>query len=372
MDMTYRVSKNAYIELLADMVRRNDSRPLKLLTAFLLTFGQMAAVAVLCVTRLEGSTRLFAIVWSLLLAGITLLRRKTVRQRAKGTLQRLEYAGQLPEDYWREHKLRTAGKELRVSYGDQRLSCPLHAVGPVEERPDALYIYCGGTIFDIIPAEAFKNAEAMRRFARDLRAAAKNAEMPAEATDAVPTAAADITWEMDEKHFLDGQFLAFRTLYYRYRFVRRATFIRLAASVAAVINLMANRTPLSIAAVINLMANRTPLSIAASVIILLLANLENISMIPALSRLRIRKELGSWEGSAEFRLSVQKDTLLFASDQSAVAIPKEKINLCEKIGPYYIIAWSSFPAVILPEAQAAEPQTAALLRQIENSRENAR
>ena len=45
MDMTYRVSKNAYIELLADMVRRNDSRPLKLLTAFLLTFGQMAAVA---------------------------------------------------------------------------------------------------------------------------------------------------------------------------------------------------------------------------------------------------------------------------------------------------------------------------------------
>lgn len=357
MDMTYRVSKNAYIELLADMVRRNDSRPLKLLTAFLLTFGQMAAVAVLCVTRLEGSTRLFAIVWSLLLAGITLLRRKTVRQRAKGTLQRLEYAGQLPEDYWREHKLRTAGKELRVSYGDQRLSCPLHAVGPVEERPDALYIYCGGTIFDIIPAEAFKNAEAMRRFARDLRAAAEQAEMPGEKTDAVPTAAADITWEMDEKHFLDGQFLAFRTLYYRYRFVRRATFIRLAASVAAVINLM---------------ANRTPLSIAASVIILLLANLENISMIPALSRLRIRKELGSWEGSAEFRLSVQKDALLFASDQSAVAIPKEKINLCEKIGPYYIIAWSSFPAVILPEAQAAEPQTAALLRQIENSRENAR
>lgn len=36
MDMTYRVSKNAYIELLADMVSRNDSRPIKLLTTFLL------------------------------------------------------------------------------------------------------------------------------------------------------------------------------------------------------------------------------------------------------------------------------------------------------------------------------------------------
>ncbi|MFQ9127300.1 MAG: hypothetical protein ACLR4Z_11585 [Butyricicoccaceae bacterium] len=49
MDMTYRVSKNAYIELLADMVRRNDSRPIKLLTTFLLTLGQMAASP--CSTR---------------------------------------------------------------------------------------------------------------------------------------------------------------------------------------------------------------------------------------------------------------------------------------------------------------------------------
>lgn len=329
MDMTYRVSQNAYIELLADMVRRNDSRPVKLFTTFLLTLGQMAAVAVLCATRLEGRERVFAIVWSLLLAGITLLRRRTVRQRAKGTLQRLEYAGQLPEDYWREHRLRTAGNELRVSYGGQRLSCPLHAVGPVEERTDALYIYCGGTIFDIIPAEAFQNAEAMQRFARDL------------------------TWEMDEKQFLDGQFIAFRTLYYRYRFVRRATFIRLAASVAAVVNLM---------------ANRTPLGIAASAVVLLVANLENISMIPALSRLRIRRELGAWEGSCAFRLSMQQDTLLFASEKSAVTIPVDKINLCEKVGAYYIIAWSSFPAVILPESAAQSPETAALLRRIEERR----
>ncbi len=353
MDMTYRVSKNAYIELLADMVRRNDSRPLKLFTMFLLTFGQMAAVAVFCVTRLQGRERVFAIIWSLLLACITLLRRRTVRQRAKGTLQRLEYAGQLPEDYWREHKLRTAGNELRVTYGDQRLSCPLHAVGPVEERADALYIYCGGTIFDIIPAEAFKSADAMQRFARDLRAAAEQAEMPVEKADAVPTAAADITWELDEKQFLDGQFAAFRTLYYRYRFVRRATFIRLAASVAAVINLM---------------ANRTPLSIAASVVVLLIANLENISMIPALSRLRIRRELGAWEGSRAFRLSMQQDTLLFASEKSAVTIPIDKVNLCEKVGTYYIIAWSSFPAVILPESAAQSLETAALLRRLEERR----
>lgn len=193
----------------------------------------------------------------------------------------------------------------------------------------------------------------MQRFARDLRAAAEQAEMPGEKTDAVPTAAADLTWEMDEKQFLDGQFIAFRTLYYRYRFVRRATFIRLAASVAAVVNLM---------------ANRTPLGIAASAVVLLVANLENISMLPALSRLRIRRELGAWEGSCAFRLSMQQDTLLFASEKSAVTIPVDKINLCEKVGAYYIIAWSSFPAVILPESAAQSPETAALLRRIEERR----
>ena len=90
MDMTYRVSKNAYIELLADMVRRNDSRPIKLLTTFLLTLGQMAAVAVLYATRLEGRERVFAIVWSLLLAGSTLLRRREVSDKLIAALEAAE------------------------------------------------------------------------------------------------------------------------------------------------------------------------------------------------------------------------------------------------------------------------------------------
>ena len=90
MDMTYRVSKNAYIELLADMVRRNDSRPIKLLTTFMLTLGQMAAVAVLYATRLEGRERVFAIVWSLLLAGITLLRRREVSDKLIAALEAAE------------------------------------------------------------------------------------------------------------------------------------------------------------------------------------------------------------------------------------------------------------------------------------------
>ena len=62
---------------------------------------------------------------------------------------------------------------------------------------------------------------------------------------------------MEERDFEEGQYLAYRTLYYRYRFLRKATFIRLAVSVAAMINLM---------------SNRTPVNIGVSVLILLLAN----------------------------------------------------------------------------------------------------
>ncbi len=213
-----RKQKNAYIELLADMVRRNDSRPVKLFTTFLLTLGQMAAVAVLCATRLEGRERVFAIVWSLLLAGITLLRRRTVRQRkghAAASGIRRSAPGGLLARAQAAHRRKRAARQLRRPAPFLPASCGR----PVEERADALYIYCGGTIFDIIPAEAFKNAEAMQRFARDLARRQSRPKMPGEKTDAVPTAAADLTWEMDEKQFLDGQFIAFRTLYYRYRFV---------------------------------------------------------------------------------------------------------------------------------------------------------
>ena len=353
MDLTYQVSKETYIDLLADMVRRNDRRPLKVVTALLLTVVQMAVVLMLCVFRLEGQQRTFAIVWSLLLAGITLLRRCTVRQRAAGTLRRLEYSGQLPEDYWQKHRLRTVGSELRVSYGAQRLSCPLHAVGPVEERENALYLYCGGAIFDIVPVSAFSDRPAMLAFAQSLRAQAEHAEMPGEPVEkgAVPASGSDLSWKMDEKTFVDGQYLAFRTLYYRCRFIRPATFVRLAVSVAAVINLM---------------SNRTPLNIAASAVILLLANLENISMIPAITRLRIRKETGSWEGSTEYRLGLQNDTLLFASDKASAAIPLDKITLCEKVGPYYLIVWSNFPAVVLPEEICRSSEAEALLRKIKD------
>ena len=347
MNLAYQVPRAAYIALLADRVRRNDRRPIRIVTALLMTVGQMAAVILLCIFRLEPGQRVFFLIWSVLLAGLTVLRRCTVKQRAEGTLRRLEYSGQPPEDSWKEHTLCSEGGELHLRYGARRLSCPLRGVSQVEEKNGCLYIYCGGAMFDIVPQSAFRDQQAMERFAQQLREAARTAEEPKK-----PSVMGGVSWKMDEAAFEDGQYLAYRTLYYRYRFLRPATFIRLAVSVAAVINLM-NKL--------------TPLNVAVSAVILLLANLENISMVPFISRLRIRREVGAWKGGSEYRLALRDDTLLFSSDRAQAQIPVHKLNLCEEIGPYCVMAWSNFPAVVIPLEAARTPELSALIGQVRES-----
>ncbi|WP_300413352.1 hypothetical protein [uncultured Oscillibacter sp.] len=344
-ELTYQVPRRAYAGLLEEMIRRNDRRPLRVAAALLLTVGQMAVVAWLCVFRLEPGQRAFFLGWSLLLAGLTVLRRRTARQRANGTLQRLEYTGQLPPDYWKDHHLRITETELRLRYGDQTLSCPLYGLSRVEEREDALFLRCGETIFDIVPESAFPSREAMGVWAEALRTKASGAGKAPQ-----PEAPEDaVSWTMEERDFLEGQYQAYRILYYRYRFLRPATFLRLAVSVAAAVSMV---------------YNRTPVSIALSAAVLLLANVENISMVPALCRLRIRRELGEWKGGGTFRLSLGEDALVLSSDRARAEIPLHKINLCQEFGDLYLIAWSSFPAVVMPR-ETARTAAAPLLQKIQ-------
>ena len=70
MELTYQVPRDAYVNLLESMIRKNDRRPLKMLTALLLTVGQMTAVILLCIFKLEGSQRIFVLIWSVLVAGL--------------------------------------------------------------------------------------------------------------------------------------------------------------------------------------------------------------------------------------------------------------------------------------------------------------
>lgn len=339
-ELTYKVPRQAYVGLLAQMIRKNERRPLRVATTLLMTVGQMAAVGALCLFRLEGGQRVFFLVWSLLLSALTILRRCTVRQRAGGTLERLEYTGQLSEDFWKEHRLQITDQELRLRYGGQSLRCPLRGLSRVEEREDAVDLYCGDTVVDIVPLAAFSGREAMAAWAEELRGAAAGAPIEAEGDG--------VRWVMEERAFEEGQYQAYRVLYYRYRFLRPATFLRLAVSTAAVITLMNDRSTVNV------------LLCGA---LLVLASLENISMIPALCRLRVRRELGPWRGSREYCLELREDRLLFSSDRARTEIPVHKINLCQELGEWYLIAWSEFPAVVLPRETARE--AASLLKQIQ-------
>lgn len=345
-NLTYKVPRQAYLELLADMTRKNDRRPVRLITGLLLTVGQMAAVAWLCLFRLEPGQRSFFLIWSVLLAALTVLRRCTVRQRAKGTLQRLEYTGQLSEDFWKEHQLRIADGELRLRYGGQSLSCPLYGISRVDERADVLYLYSGEVMFDIVPRAAFSGEKAMYDWAEDLRKAAASAKAPEKA--APEDAGEGFAWTMEADAFEKGQYQAYRLLYYRYRFLRPATFVRLAVSAAAAASLTRYHAPVNVALCGALLA---------------LANLENISMIPPLCRLRIRRELGDWRGGHAYRLALRKGTLIFSSDRARTELPVERIILCREWGDWYFIIWNNFPAVVLPKEAARE--AAPLLQQIQ-------
>lgn len=350
MKLTYTVPRDNYIALLADMIRRNDRRPIRILTALLMTVGQMGVVILLCIFKLDAGQRIFFLIWSVLLAALTVLRRCTVRQRAKGTLQRLEYSGQLPKDYWEKHRLKIDDQGLHLQYGDQECACALSAVSRIDRLHDALYIHCGDAVFDIIPQSAFDSAGAMEEFAQKLQELASgSAPLPAGKDVQVPQA--QIHWEMDARSFLNAQYLAYRTLYYRYRFLRKATFLRLAVSVFAVVNLVSNH------AVSN---------VVICVLLLILANLENLSMLPPICKKRIDMETGNWKKSAEYGLSMEDGGLRFTSQSEQAFIPFGKINLCEQVGNYAIIAWKNFPAVVMPKETLKDERVAQIFQHVQS------
>lgn len=352
MVLNYQVPREAYISLLADMIRRNDRRPIRVLTALLLTVGQLGVVIALCIFKLDAGQRPFFLIWSVLLAALTVLRRATVRMRAKGTLQRLEYSGQLPGDYWDKHRLKIRDGELRLQYGQQECSCALSAISRIDEVHEALYIYCGEAVFDIVPLSAFDGPEQMAAFARKLREMSREDLSAREEKAKGEALTAELRWEMGAREFLNAQYLAYRTLYYRYRFLRKATFLRLAVSVFAVVNLV---------------TNPNTVNIVLCAVLLLLANLENLSMIPLICKKRISLETGNWGESGEYGLTLEEGGLRLLSRQEQVHIPFEKIIFCEEIRNYCVIAWNNFPAVVIPGEKLGDQQAAQLIQQVKHS-----
>lgn len=353
MKLTYTVTENDYIQLLSQLISKKDRKPFSMLTLFLLTIGQMGIVAWLCATRVERQNWVYLIVWSLLIAFITVLRRCTVRARAKGTLYRLKSNGQLVEDYWKPHRLEETDDGLRLTFGGTRILCPPGHLGALEENGDLLYIYADGTIFDIIPASAFSSRSKKENVLAALESfRGRPAELPPELAESEEEDVS-ITLSYEEGGFLKEQVAAYRTLYARYQAVKTSSLLKLGVSIFFVVYTVYQ-------------GSRGTIALAAALCLLL--NRDHLLAFTPLTGLRIRKELGAWSGCRELVLTAGSTGIRLKSPDTALFVPYSSIGLSEEAKIGRIFSWGRLPAIVIPKALRKTPEGMAFLDQVASGR----
>ena len=348
MKLEYTVTEQDYIALLTELIRNRDRSPMGCLTLLLLTVGQVAAAVWLCVFRLERERWPLFLVGSLLIAAITVFRRCTRGTRAKSTLYRLKANHQLPEDYWKPHRLSETRDGLQLAYGGTKAVCPPEALGQAEQHGSLLYLHAGEAIFDMIPDAAFPDAEAKERFLARLDAIrAKALEAPPE-EDAAP-----LSLSFAEGAFLSAQVSAHRALYARHKLNRPASLVKLALSVFL----------LGYAARQHSAAN---LILAAAISVLL--NYEPLLTFTPLARPRLRKELGAWADSRDIALAAGASGIRCVSGSNSLLVPYGAIRLSEDARVGRILYWGRQPAVVLPPEQCATAEGKAFLDRVAEGR----
>lgn len=348
MNLTYAVTKDNYIHLLAELIRRNERRPIKRIVFLLTTVGQMALVAILCSFQLDREQWPFFIIWSLLVAGVQTLRRLTVRQRAKGTLERFLYTNQLPEDYWKPHHLRETSEGLLLTFGGVRQLCAPEHLTRFEETGEQLHLYAGEGIFDIIPLSTFPTTQAKTEFlqALDIFRQRITPESGNPTSMEPPGGYGEVccTYSLEGDAFCQAQVSAFRTLYLRYQFGRSSSLVRLAISVCLILNFL---------------AQPSMLMGLFSLALILTMNMKHLTALTSLGRIRIQRELGDWKEGGLLKLSAGNAGIWFSNGQEYVLIPYGKINAMEKTKHSRVLSWGRFPAITIPEDDFWEPETQA-------------
>jgi len=353
MKLTYTVTENDYIRLLTQLIRKKDRRPFAMVTLFLLTAGQMILIAWLCVYRLERERWAFFIVWSVLIAAFTVLRRCTVRARARGTLYRLKANAQLPADYWKPHRLEETEDGLRLTYGDVRMLCPPGHFGGYEEHDELLYLYADAGIFDIIPAAALASPEKKKTICAGLDAFRGRApELPPELSEPAGDAV-ELTVPFGEGEYLRAQVSAYRTMYARYQLAKPNSLVKLAVSVFLIVY-AASRPSAGIAA------------LAAALCLLL--NRDHLMAFTPLAGLRIRRELGAWSDSREITLSASPAGIRQENGDTVLFVPYESISLSENGRVGRIFSWGRLPAIVVPGAVCQSAEGKAFLDQVASGR----
>ena len=336
MKYSYYVTENDYITLLAGLIRRRDRKPLRLIMLLLTTVGQMGLVAWLCLTRLERSQWMFYIVWSVLLAAFSVLRVMTARLRAKGTLYRLKDNGQLPEDYWKEHKLFRTKEGLVLLYGDVRTVCPPGQLTDVREEDGLLYLMSGENIFNIVPVSTFAEEEKKQAFLEEMRAfrETRPAQKEEDAFSKEDKNAVRISYQQDGKTFVRTQAAAFRAIYTRYPLIEKISLLKLAASIFLIV-----------VAVMNPSVGTAALAIVLTIAL----NRNHFIVLTPFLYVRVKNELGNWKDGGEIILSAESGGIRMSCRKEQIFVNYKEISVVEdsKIGRLY--SWGRLPMIIVPE-----------------------
>ena len=365
MKVTYKVTEEDYTKLLAGLIRKRDRRPAQRVMFFLLTAGQIAVVAWLCIFRLAPGQRLFYIVWSLLLAGFTVLRRCTAHSRAKGTLLRLKDNGQLPADYWEEHTLSETREGLVLTYGNACTVCPKGAFSGVSLEDGLYYVRAGENIFDIIPETAFPSEKEKQEF---LKALQEFREKRPEGEEMIAgdghtesgngtEAGSALTFPLTGDAFVRLQAQAFRTVYVRWQLTERMSLFKIAASVF-----------LCIIAILNFSWGTAALAAA----LILLLNRNHLMVLTPLLTLRVKKELGPFAEGGTYSLSAEEKGFCLSLASNRLFIPYDRIDAAEDFRYGRLYSWGRLPAAVIPADFLSEPSGRAFLERAESLRRAAK
>ena len=345
--------------MLAGFIRKRDQRLSRRIMLFLMTLGQMGLVAWLCMTKLERSQWAFYIVWSLLLAAVSILRVLTFRQRAKGTLLRLKDNGQLPEDFWKPHHLSETKEGLALTYGSVRTVCAPGELSSFLEEDGLIYLKAGENIFDIVPAGGFATEQKKQDFLDDLRhfcergPSAVEKDAGAGAFSENDKNAKSILYKQDEKTFIRTQASAFRSVYMRYQFVEKVSLLKLAATVFLIA-----------VAVMNFSAGTAVMAAALTTLL----NRNHLLVLTPLLTLRVKKELGAWAEGEEIRLDAGSTGVRMRRGKEQVLVDYKEISAPEDGRYGRLYSWGRLPVIIVPPELLDTADGKAFLSAVETGR----
>ena len=155
MKLRYKVTRENYIEMLENQIRRRGRRPLSIFITILGTIVQFGLYLYLVATaRISGTSVLIIGAMSIFVAAATVSIRLLTHRRAVVALERFEMQGKLSPEFWKEHVLTIGPKLVTVRSGSLKYEYDLSDLNGYDELPSSLLLYCSGTVADIVPLSA--------------------------------------------------------------------------------------------------------------------------------------------------------------------------------------------------------------------------